>query len=410
MILIHIFEWLVFGYLAASVLYLLIFSIAGRFPLTESANSGSEQNKFAVLIPAYKEDQVIVQTAQQALNQSYAKKLYDVIVVADSLQAATLQRLRLLPVKLIEVAFEKSTKVKAINAALRQIPDDYVAALILDADNVMAVDFLEKMNAAMLQGSKVVQGHRVAKNMNTPMAKLDALSEEINNHIFRKGHRRLGLSAALIGSGMAFEFRLFKEMMQGIHAVSGFDKELELKLLKAGHQIEYLPSALVYDEKVQDRRNFSGQRRRWLAAQLIYLRKYFSAGISQVIVHKNIDFFDKVIQMLLPPRILLLGSVVLIASFSGLLQLLNFQSLFFSAFEWFSLVFFTAVALILSIPKSFFNKKMLTAVLYAPLGFWEMLRALLHMKNANKVFIHTEHGISKKSKKNGVLFNKTKTA
>ena len=212
---------------------------------------------------------------------------------------------------------------------MRQIPDDYVAALILDADNVMAVDFLEKMNAAMLQGSKVVQGHRVAKNMNTPMAKLDALSEEINNHIFRKGHRRLGLSAALIGSGMAFEFRLFKEMMQGIHAVSGFDKELELKLLKARHQIEYLPSALVYDEKVQDRRNFSGQRRRWLAAQLIYLRKYFSAGISQVIVHKNIDFFDKVIQMLLPPRILLLGSVVLIASFSGLLQLLNFQSLFF---------------------------------------------------------------------------------
>lgn len=396
MILIHIFEWLVFGYLAASVLYLLIFSIAGRFPLRESANSGSEQNKFAVLIPAYKEDQVIVQTAQQALKQTYAKNLYDVIVVADSLQTSTLLKLRQLAVKLIEVTFEKSTKVKAINAALQQIPDDYAAALILDADNVMADDFLKKMNSAMLQGSKVVQGHRVAKNMNTPMAKLDALSEEINNHIFRKGHRRLGLSAALIGSGMAFEFQLFKEIMQSIHAVGGFDKELELKLLKARHKIEYLPSALVYDEKVQNRRNFSAQRRRWLAAQLFYLRTYFIEGLSQLIRHKNIDFFDKVIQMLVPPRILLLGLVALFAVFSELLKLLNIQGLCFTAFEWFSLFLFTAAALILSIPKSFFNRKMLIAVLYAHVAFFEMLCALLRMKNANKIFIHTEHGITKK--------------
>jgi len=395
MILIHIFEWLVFGYLAASVLYLLIFSIAGRFPLRESAISGSEQNRFAVLIPAYKEDQVIVQTAQQALKQTYAKNLYDVIVVADSLQTSTLQKLRQLSVKLIEVTFEKSTKVKAINAALQQIPDDYVAAVILDADNVMADDFLKKMNSAMLQGSKVVQGHRVAKNMNTPMAKLDALSEEINNHIFRKGHRVLGLSAALIGSGMAFDFQLFKEIMQGIHAVGGFDKELELKLLKARHKIEYLPLAIIYDEKVQNRRNFSGQRRRWLAAQLFYLRTYFIEGLSQLIRFQNIDFIDKVIQMLLPPRILLVGSVVLFAVFSGLLQLLNIQGLCFSASEWLSLFLFTAAVLILSIPKSFFTKNMLTAVLFAPLGFGEMLRALLCMKNANKVFIHTEHGFNK---------------
>jgi hypothetical protein len=49
-----------------------------------------------------------------------------------------------------------------------------------------------------------VQGHRTAKNTNNSWAILDAISEEINNNIFRKGHRVLGLSSAIIGSGMAF--------------------------------------------------------------------------------------------------------------------------------------------------------------------------------------------------------------
>lgn len=56
---------------------------------------------------------------------------------------------------------------------------------------------------------EAVQTHRIAKNMNNDMALLDAVSEEINNTIFRLGHAKLGLSAALIGSGMAFRYDLF---------------------------------------------------------------------------------------------------------------------------------------------------------------------------------------------------------
>ena len=77
------------------------------------------------------------------------------------------------------------------------------------------------------------------------MALLDAISEEINNHIFRKGHRSLCLSSAIIGSGMAFDYQLFKEYMTTLQAVGGFDKELELKLLHNGYKIDYLPDAMV---------------------------------------------------------------------------------------------------------------------------------------------------------------------
>ena len=91
----------------------------------------------AVLIPAYKEDQVITGVAASALKQNYPADKFDVVVIADSLKNETLAKLRAMPIKVVEVFFEKSTKVKALNEAMAVIGDDYDCAVILDADNLM---------------------------------------------------------------------------------------------------------------------------------------------------------------------------------------------------------------------------------------------------------------------------------
>jgi len=236
---ISIVEVLLFLYFGIAALYVFIFSLAGLFESAVKSDTHYEQRKFAVLIPGYKEDNVIVEVARRALEQSYPESLFNVVVIADSFTDITLCKLEKLPVTLVKVSFEKSTKSKALNKAMQVIGDDYDVALVLDADNIMQYEFLESINTAFNKGFKVVQGHRIAKNTNTPMAILDAISEEVNNHIFRKGHRVLGLSSALIGSGMAFEYDFFKETMAKVNAVGGFDKELELKLLKDGNRIEY---------------------------------------------------------------------------------------------------------------------------------------------------------------------------
>mgnify|MGYP001800493375 FL=1 len=195
------------------------------------------------------------------------------------------------------------------------IGDAFDVALVLDAVNVMEFDFIERINEAFNKGYKVVQGHRMAKNTNTPMAILDAISEEVNNHIFRKGHRVLGFSSALIGSGMAFDYHFFKSTMAEVNAVGGFDKELELKLLRDRNQIEYLHDALVLDEKVQKSEVFANQRKRWLSAQFVYFRRFAISGLRELVFRGNVDFADKVYQMVSPPRILLLGIVAMITGF-----------------------------------------------------------------------------------------------
>ena len=266
------FALITFGF---STLYIFVFAIAGLFSFKLKQPLDDKQRRFAILIPGYKEDTVVIEVANVALQQNYPKHLFDVIIVADGFRQDTLENLKGLDIRLVVVELEFSTKSRALNAALRALDKNYDVAVVLDADNIMESNFLRKLNAAFAAGNRVVQGHRVAKNMDTPYSILDAASEEINNHIFRKGHRVLGLSSALIGSAMAFEYDYFCAMMQKVEVVGGFDKEIEVLTLEQKIGIEYLPEAFVYDEKVPNAKVFSNQRRRWLSAQLHFFGKSF---------------------------------------------------------------------------------------------------------------------------------------
>jgi cellulose synthase/poly-beta-1,6-N-acetylglucosamine synthase-like glycosyltransferase len=381
----------------------LIFAIAGLFYKNRKTVSVSKHRKFAVLIPGYKEDAVIVSVAEQATKQDYPEDSYDVIVIADSFSESTLEKLRELPIKVEVVEFEVSKKSKALNLCMKRIGDDYDAAMILDADNVMRPDVLSKINMAFERGFTAVQGHRTAKNLNANFAILDAMSEEINNHIFRKGHRVLGLSSALIGSGMALDYHLFKSTMATVDSV-GEDKEVELKIIRNKHKIEYVHDALIYDEKTSKSDVFVNQRRRWIAAQLDYFRSHFFDGLGQLFTKGNVDYFDKVIQMIMPPRIILAGvlfiSVVVSTVFNFLsIDLIN--DLFITSYTlWLDIFVLTAFGLIISIPRSFYNFKTFVALLKIPHGFLLMLISLFKIKGASKKFLHTTHDHVEETKHN----------
>jgi len=390
---INIIQIIIFVYLSISSLYFFIFSFASLFTRKKTFPKSEKKLKFAVLIPGYKEDNVIVDVAKNALKQNYPHNLFDVVIIADSFKSETLAELKKLPIITIEVAFKKSTKSKALNKAMSQLTKDYDVAIILDADNIMEQDFIEKINNAMLAGNTIIQGHRTAKNLNSSFAILDAVSEEMNNNIFRKGHRNLGLSSAIIGSGMAFKYDFFKALMKNVTAIGGFDKEIELKVLKDRYKIEYLENAYVYDEKVQKSEVFSNQRRRWLSAQIHYFRKDFLNALWHLLSKGNIDYFDKALQFILPPRILLIGILFIICIFSLFLNPVSFTIV------WLITLTVCIITFLFSIPKKFYNLKTLKAILSLPKGFILMLLSLLNIKGANKKFIHTEHSNINEDKK-----------
>lgn len=376
---------LVIAYFAFSVAYILIFAVASYFFHSKLTNKKVKLHKFMILIPAYKEDSIILSTATDALKQEYPSDLYDVYVIADSFKSETITSLKKENINCIEVSFHNSTKARSINKALNTIKKPYDGVIILDADNIMERQFIRKINEAFADGNKAIQGHRVAKNMNTTFARLDAISEEINNTIFRKGHVAIGLSSALIGSAMAFEYNLYKTIMDDIDTFADEDKELEIKLFIGRSKIAYLDQAYVFDEKVSNSEVFVKQRSRWISSQIYYARTFLFRSIKELILKSNIDLFNKVLQFLLVPRIMLLG-------FSTIFTIISFffgSNFFF--YTWLIILTTCIFTLAIAVPKKFFNKQTLVALLSLPYGFLMMATATIKMKLGHKRLSPTPH-------------------
>lgn len=386
-----VFLWFVLlGFLTLNVAYLFVCALAGRLGRADDALPSPTPARFrriAVLIPAYKEDVVILDSVKANLQQDYPAENFDLVVIADSLRAETLKKLALLPVRVVPVMFEKSTVTKAINAGLAAIAqDNYDVVTVSDADNHMAPDFLSRINAAFEVGWQVVQGHRVAKNTQSGVALLDAISEEINNHIFRKGVRALGLSSALIGSGMAFDHDLMQAAMRGQTTTGGYDKELEMNLLLGGHRIAYLEQAVIYDEKVSNAAVFQNQRTRWIAAQWQFLMHYFRRGMAGLSRGQYEGAF-KILQTLVLPRVLLLGIVGL----TTLLGLFMSPSIFW---VW-PLGLFLALTstLLIAVPAYLWKRVTLRELLLIPTLMFRFAKAVLNMRKAFSNFMHTPHAV-----------------
>lgn len=385
----EILQYMILVWVSLTTLYMLFYSILGRIYKTKkTTGTNIDTNnvaRIAVLIPAYKEDIVILKTVENTLKQNYPIGKFQVIVIGDHLQTKTIHKLKNLPIQLHEVNFEKSTKALALNYALEHSKSTFDLIVVLDADNIIENDFLYKMSIAFKNGHKAIQGHRTAKNHNTNHSLLDAISEEINNHIFCKGQQYIGLSSRLTGSGMAFEYNMFKKIMSEINAVGGFDKELEIKLLSSETKIHYIDNAIILDEKVNNGEIMVNQRKRWISSQIHYMKKYAFSGFRELIFNKNIDYFNKALQLILIPR----AFMIMILSLGILTSILFEQHLLLNI--WLTMFFSYIMVFIIAFPSQFISKRLFKTMLDIPLTMFKMILSIPQLTNANKKFIHTPH-------------------
>lgn len=383
----YIIEIILLSYFGYVSLYSFILSAAGLFYRPPSIGQASRLRRVAVLIPAYKEDRVIVGVAEQATQQNYPTDMFDVVVIADSLQQSTLQKLKALPVKVIEVRFKQSTKVRALNRAMEILGDEYDCAVMLDADNVMERDFLRKMNDLFEAGYLAVQARRDPKNENTSLALLDGLSETINNFIYRQGNVALGWSSSLNGSGMMFDYRLCKETLAPMDSIGGFDRELELRLLDQGVKVFFARNIIVFDEKVANQQVFERQRRRWISSHFFYLKAYFREGWRQLLLGNIAYFNSAILRNIQLPRLINLGLLTTVLLLSLLLQ----KHLSIPSWVWAFLLGLNITAMVFAIPKRFYNMRLLKSIILLPRLFAKMFLLLFKLKGANKSFLHTPH-------------------
>ena len=384
--LIHIADIMLWLFAACSVAYVAFFAFISLFYdkkdqiALHAAALSNRTTRFLILFPAYNEDRVIVNAVEQFLLQDYPETHYTVVVISDHMQPKTNEILGKMPIKLLTPTFEKSSKAKAMQYAINHVEGDFDNVVVLDADNVVRTDFLSQLNI-LCTVYDAIQCHRCAKNANNDVAVLDGASEEINNTLFREAHNRLGLSSALIGSGMCFNYNLFKQNVFQLKT-AGEDREMEALLLKQGIFIKYAPDIHVFDEKVSSQDNFQRQRMRWMTAQIQSLLNQLPQ-IPQAIIHGNINFIDKTIQQALIPRSIL---IVLLAVISVLMTLLVYEW----CMKWWVLLGLLTIALFIALPAPLRFKSFRKALAIPGLVL-RMLKNFLHIDRKNTDFIHTTH-------------------
>ena len=291
-LIIDIVDILLWIILAANVLYVFFFALASLLPKYEKREARSEAS-FLVLFPAYHEDSVILNSVKTFLQQDYPKEHFQVAVISDHMSDETNAQLAALPITLLQPAFEKSSKAKALQYAIQNLHPSLIThhtyVVILDADNVVAPDFLTRLSL-IANRQEAIQCHRTAKNADNDIAALDGISEEINNSIFRRGHNRIGMSSALIGSGMCFDYEWFRKNVNHLDSAVE-DRELEALLMKQRIFIRYAEDIYVMDEKVSNSDNFQRQRLRWMTGQVQALSRMLPY-IPKAIVTLNINYID----------------------------------------------------------------------------------------------------------------------
>ena len=382
---IHILDLLLWAFMTISVAYITFYALVSLFSrkgIKTVDVPESPESTFLVLFPAYSEDRVIVGSVKKFLFQNYPQDKYHVAVISDHQQESTERLLSGLPVTLLRPVFDKSSKAKALQYAISEVSGQYDYVVVLDADNIVETDFLHRLNILLKEGYKAVQCHRCAKNSDSSVSVLDGVSEEINNTLFRKAHNLIGLSSALIGSGMCFDYSWFSSHVTKL-TTAGEDRELEVFLLREGIYIKYADDILVFDEKVSSADNFQRQRQRWMSAQVNCFLSMLR-HLPEAVIRLNINYIDKTIQQMLIPR-------------SMLLLFLLFMSLVMSAaapwwsIKWWSLLVLTGLSLFLAIPARLRTKSVFSKVGTLLRLSIKMARNVRHIDHKNEDFIHTDH-------------------
>ncbi len=307
-------DWTLFILMGMTVLYLGIFAITSLFARHGATPKAKKENRFIILIPSHHNGRSLEMTVKSVLGQSYPQRQFDVTVIADSEDEMTMFHLAQQPITLLTPTYSKSSRTKALQLAINNLPQFkiYDAVIILDAGDVVEPEFLEQINDAFeAAGTKAIQAHKVALNRDSTSARLSAVFEEINNSIFRRGHISVGLSSALSRSGIVFDFTWFKEYILDARAY-WTEKELELTLLRQHIYIDYFDGISIYNEKTRQAEEFNREHRNWIWTQLhTFVRNVRYMPLA--IINRQYDLIDKILQWMLIPRMLLMA-VILIMS------------------------------------------------------------------------------------------------
>ena len=238
-------------------------------------------HRFAVLIAARNEEAVIGQLIDSIKAQNYPEKLISIFVVADSCCDATAAIAREHGAAVTE-RWDSARRGKgyALDFLLGEMKlhdqEPFDAYVVLDADNVLDVNFFSSMNKTFSEGYDIVTCYRNSKNYGDNWISAGyGLWFLRESQYLNAARMKLGSSCGVSGTGFLFSAAVLDRQGGGwpFHLLTE-DIEFTIDNVVRGMKIGYCPDAIVYDEQPVRFRQSWVQRLRWSRGYLQVFRRY----------------------------------------------------------------------------------------------------------------------------------------
>jgi len=269
-----------------------------------SAPKPDPKTKFAVLIPARNEENVIAGIVSNLRSQNYPEDLFDVIVIPNNCTDDTLGAAKRAGAKIMLCGVPVKNKGEVLHDILgRLVADsDYGAFAVFDADNIADENFLRETDIAIQNGALITKGRQAVKNpYDSATATCYAVWFELFSRLYNTSRHMINKSAKLVGTGFSVTRELLVRKGGWNTTCICEDTEFNIQCVLEGVNVTWVPKAITYDEQPNSLRVSIIQRRRWASGVMHAGAMYIKPLFLNLFSHKHSFIaFDMLIALLVP--------------------------------------------------------------------------------------------------------------
>lgn len=261
--------------------------------------STDRKGRYAVLIAARNEENVIGGLIDSIYAQNYPKDLLDIYVVADNCTDRTENIVRWKGVSCyVRHNREKIGKGYALEYLLERLAEEgklarYDGYFIFDADNILAKNYVEEMNRVFCAGYQVVTSYRNSRNFGANWISFGYGLWFLHEAEFlNKGRMTYGSSCMVSGTGYLISSDIIVRNNGWKHFLLTEDIEFTADCILHDVKIGYCPTAEFFDEQPTRLIDSWNQRIRWVKGYYQVFGKYGGALVKKLLRERKFSCYD----------------------------------------------------------------------------------------------------------------------
>lgn len=274
------FNFLIWVFFTFAYLYQAVFMIRALVQGTVRLPEAKRLHSYAFVIAAHNEEAVIGNLVESIFAQDYPRELMDVFVVCDACTDDTHAVAEAAGATVWDRNdLARRGKSWALDYAFDRILNDYDGAyeafVVMDADNLVAPDYLSVMNRAFDAGYLVCTGYRNSKNFDSSWISSAYATWFIREAKFLNNARMMsGTSCAISGSGWMVSERIVRGMHGWDFHTLTEDIQFSTFCCANNVQIGYAPAEFFDEQPITLKASWT-QRMRWTKG---FYQVFFSYG------------------------------------------------------------------------------------------------------------------------------------